>query len=369
MKKKLIFVLAFMLAASFLPAASMRTGDWVFMSSLKPWGINTAAGYNGISLLEERDSIFWLLLGGRASQRGYYRDLQDDNSNEEVSDYDDINYWAYNLNWGFGFSQGLIDDPRKATDLVYVSAYYKGVREWYHEQRPDQVIFNSMVNDKDGILQNSIIFELAMDNVIKEKESGMRSGFFTSLSYEYAPEAFGNDIVGNADFSKFSFNFKFFLPLHDFSDDSMFSCLYFGNSTLADYMFGDNVTLYARKNMTSLSPTASLGGLIRGYENYRFDSEFKIANRSEFRLLMKKIPLTFLHEKTYIRFSTIAFFDVGYYEILDGATGNLLCTTGVGVLGSFMDSLAVTLYIASPLTEDRLDDKKLVPVMGFNFKF
>ena len=56
-------------------------------------------------------------------------------------------------------------------------------------------------------------------------------------------------------------------------------------------------------------------------------------------------------------------------EILDGATGNLLCTTGVGVLGSFMDSLAVTLYIASPLTEDRLDDKKLVPVMGFNFKF
>ncbi len=369
MKKLILLFILITLVAGNGAAASFRTDNLVIMSSLKPWGINTATGYRGYSLLEDRDTIFWLLLGGRASQRGYFRDYEDNNRDEEVSDYDDINYWAYNLNWGCGFSQGLVDDPRKATDLVYLTAYYKGVREWYHEQSPDQIIFDSIRPDKNGILQNSFIAELAVDSVLKDKESGMRQGFFSNASFEYAPEAFFNDVVGKADFFKYSFNFKFFIPVTEFDEENMFSCIYFGNSTLADYITGDHVSLYARNNMTSLAPTASLGGLVRGYENYRYDAEFKVANRSEFRLLMKKIPLEFLHEKTFIRFSSIAFFDMGYYDILNGADGNFLCSAGVGILGSFMDSMAVTLYMAAPLAEERLDGKRLVPVMGFNFKF
>ncbi|MCQ2604870.1 MAG: hypothetical protein MJ215_07545 [Spirochaetia bacterium] len=97
---------------------------FLFMGNLKAWGINGAVGYRLPEILEERDSILWLMLGTRIEHRGYYRTVDDEFYHGSAHDYDDFTYWAGHLNWAVGFSQALINDDRKDTDLLYISLYF-----------------------------------------------------------------------------------------------------------------------------------------------------------------------------------------------------------------------------------------------------
>ena len=370
MTRKLLFlfILLIVLLASPAYAILYGTDDIAIMTHLTVWGVNNAIGYKGFHLLENRDTILWGILGARGTNLAYFRDENDDDLDVHLRDYDDITFWSAHLNWGVGFSQGLIDDPRKKTDLLYFSIFYKGVREWYYEDR--EIFFRSDRADNDGLLQNSVVLELTLDSVLKDNESGMKKGFFTNVTFEYAPNEFFNSYLGDADFRKYYAQFKFFVPVYEFSQKSHFSCIYFGNSSMVDYVTGSEVPIYARHHMGSLTVYAGLGGLIRGYESYRFDAGLKLANRSEFRLLMKKIPISSMFRgKAYLRFSTIAFFDMGYYGCLDGADNGFLCSSGVGALISFMDILSISGYLACPMAQERLDRKRVVPVLGFSFKF
>lgn len=369
MKKSLLFsIVLSVLIATQAQATLYGKGDIAIMTNLTVWGVNNAIGYKGFSMLEDRDTMLWLIAGARGTNLSYFRDENDEDLDIHISDYDDVSFWSAHLNWGVGISQGLIDDPRKKTDLLYFSIFYKGVREWYYEDR--DIFFKSDRADREGLLQNSVVFELAVDSVLVDHESGMRRGFFTNATFEYAPNQFFNSYLGDADFRKYYAQFKFFVPLHEFNKESHFSCLYFGNSTMADYVTGSEIPIYARHHIGSLTVYGGLGGLIRGYESYRFDSGLKLANRSEFRLLLKKIPISSLFKgKAYLRFSAISFFDMGYYGFLDGADDGFLCSAGVGGLVTFMDILSISGYLACPLTQERLDRKRLVPVLGFSFKF
>ena len=369
MKKSLLFsIVLSVLIATQAQATLYGKGDIAIMTNLTVWGVNNAIGYKGFSMLEDRDTMLWLIAGARGTNLSYFRDENDEDLDIHISDYDDVSFWSAHLNWGVGISQGLIDDPRKKTDLLYFSIFYKGVREWYYEDR--DIFFKSDRADREGLLQNSVVFELAVDSVLVDRESGMRRGFFTNATFEYAPNQFFNSYLGDADFRKYYAQFKFFVPLHEFNKESHFSCLYFGNSTMADYVTGSEIPIYARHHIGSLTVYGGLGGLIRGYESYRFDSGLKLANRSEFRLLLKKIPISSLFKgKAYLRFSAISFFDMGYYGFLDGADDGFLCSAGVGGLVTFMDILSISGYLACPMTQERLDRKRLVPVLGFSFKF
>lgn len=369
MKKSLLFsIVLSVLIATQAQATLYGKGDIAIMTNLTVWGVNNAIGYKGFSMLEDRDTMLWLIAGARGTNLGYFRDENDEDLDIHISDYDDVSFWSAHLNWGVGISQGLIDDSRKKTDLLYFSIFYKGVREWYYEDR--DIFFKSDRADREGLLQNSVVFELAVDSVLVDHESGMRRGFFTNATFEYAPNQFFNSYLGDADFRKYYAQFKFFVPLHEFNKESHFSCLYFGNSTMADYVTGSEIPIYARHHIGSLTVYGGLGGLIRGYESYRFDSGLKLANRSEFRLLLKKIPINSLFKgKAYLRFSAISFFDMGYYGFLDGADDGFLCSAGVGGLVTFMDILSISGYLACPMTQERLDRKRLVPVLGFSFKF
>ena len=370
MTRKLLFllILLIVLLASPAYATLYGKGDIAIMTNLTVWGVNNAIGYKGFSLLEDRDTILWAIAGARVTDYYYFRDINDDNLDVEVSDYDDLIFWSAHVNWGVGFSQGLVDDPRKKTDLVYFSIFYKGVREWYKETHGD--FFEGSRPDRHGLLQNSVVFEIAVDNVLSDNESGMKRGFFTNATFEYAPNAFFNSYLGDADFRKYYAQFKFFLPIHEFEPESRFSCLYFGNSSMIDYVTGPEIPLYARHHIGSLSVYGGLGGLVRGYEPYRFDSGLKVANRSELRLVMKKDNVHSLFKgKGFLRFCAIAFFDMGYYGFLDGADDGFICSTGVGGLISFMDIISISGYLACPLAQERLDRRRLVPVLGFSFKF
>ena len=370
MTRKLLFLLILLAVLLTAPvyATLYSNGDIVIMTNLTTWGMNFGIGYKGFSLLEKRDTILWLFAGARVTDLYYFRDADDDNLDIEVSDYDGLMFWSPHVNWGAGFSQGLVDDPRKNTDLVYFSIFYKGVREWYLHDH--DTFFDTDRPDRHGLLQNSLILELAVDSVLKDRESGMRKGFFTNATFEYAPNIFFNSYLGDADFRKYYAQFKFFIPLHEFDPESRFACAYFGNSSMVDYVEGSEIPIYARHHIGSLNVYAGLGGLVRGYESYRFDSGLKLANRSEIRLLLKKIPIESLFRgKAYLRFSAITFFDMGYYGFLDGSDDGFLCSAGAGGLVSFMDILSISGYLACPMTQERLDSKRLVPVLGFSFKF
>ncbi|MBO7048462.1 MAG: hypothetical protein J6W62_06100 [Spirochaetia bacterium] len=370
MTRKILFLLILLtvLLASPVYATLYGNGDIAIMTNLTTWGVNNAIGYKGFSLLDKRDTILWGIFGARGTKLSYFRDEADDELDIHISDYDDVSFWSANVNWGVGFSQGLIDDPRKHTDLLYFSIFYKGVREWYYEDR--DVFFKSDRADNEGLLQNSVVFELAVDSVLTDRESGMKKGFFTNATFEYAPNEFFNSYLGDADFRKYYAQFKFFVPLHEFAPESRLSCLYFGNSSMVDYVTGSEVPIYARHHIGSLTVYGGLGGLIRGYETYRFDSGLKLANRSEFRLLMKKIHIdSMFRGSAFLRFSGITFFDMGYYACLDGADDGFICSCGVGGLVSFMDIISISGYIACPMAQERLDRKRVVPVLGFSFKF
>ena len=363
-----LFILFIVLLSSPAYAALHDGGDIITMTNLTTWGMNYGIGYKGFSLLEKRDTILWLFAGARVTDLYYFRDADDDNLDVEIDDYDDLMFWSAHVNWGAGFSQGLIDDPRKQTDLLYFSIFYKGVREWYKEDH--DAFFEGDRPDRHGLLQNSVIFELALNSVLVDRESGMRRGFFSNATFEYAPNAFFNSYIGDSDFRKYYAQFKFFIPMYEFAPESQFACLYFGNSSMVDYVTGSEISLYARHHIGSLTVYSGLGGLVRGYESYRFDSGLKLANRSEIRLLMKKIPIeSMFRGSAFLRYSAIAFYDMGYYGILDGADDGFICSCGAGGLISFMDIISISGYIAFPLAEERLDRRRVVPVLGFSFKF
>lgn len=371
MTRKLLFLFILLTVLLISPVYATlhdKSDDIITMTNLTVWGMNYGIGYKGFSILEKRDTILWLFAGARVTDLYYFRDANDDNLDVEMSDYDDLLFWSAHVNWGAGFSQGLIDDPRKNTDLLYFSIFYKGVREWYRED--NDYFFEGDRPDRHGLLQNSVILELAVDSVLKDRESGMRKGFFTNATFEYAPNAFFNSYLGDADFRKYYAQFKFFVPMHEFAPESKFACVYFGNSSMVDYVEGAEIPIYARHHIGSLNVYSGLGGLIRGYESYRFDSGLKLANRSEIRLLLKKIPIeSMFRGSAFLRFSGITFFDMGYYGFLDGADDGFICSCGFGGLISFMDIISISGYIAFPLAEERLDRKRVVPVLGFSFKF
>ena len=60
---------------------------------------------------------------------------------------------------------------------------------------------------------------------------------------------------------------------------------------------------------------------------------------------------------------------MGYYGLLDGADDGFICSTGVGGLISFMDIISISGYLAFPMAQERLDHRRMVPVLGFSFKF
>ena len=164
MKKRFFLVIAlFFLTCSGLFAGYYTKGDFSFVTELSMFGLNQAVGYKGVSLLEDRDTIFWLFGGAKINNRGYYRYADEDNYDEHEDSYGDFQYLATNLIWGAGISQGLIDDARKDTDLLYFSIFYKGVREWYEEDN-DKYFFQSDRSDRHGLLQNSVVLEVAFDN-------------------------------------------------------------------------------------------------------------------------------------------------------------------------------------------------------------
>ena len=339
------------------------------------WGMNADISVYGFEVFEDLSSRILISAGASFRGLGYYRDendnfIEEDDGSRDI--YGDFTQLRIHTNWGAGFYQGLIDNKGCRNDLIYTVLKYRGIREWNIEDSSrDQIIFDSIRPDKDGILLNSFIAALVYECVSEDSRSGNLKGFYSEISVERAPEWFFNDIEGDSDFIKYYGSFSFYIPAADFRDRNgeTVSGIYLGDCFSADFVDGDKIPLIARQTMGSLHPKNGLGGTVRGFESRRFDGELKISNNLETRLTMPVMRTGLFSGRMYIRPGIFTFFDSGYYDLLTGTDEGFLLSCGGGIFGDINGIIQAMAYLSFPLEGKRLDEKAMDFSLGLNLHF
>lgn len=339
------------------------------------WGMNADVHITGFDLLDRLGTS--LLLSGGAGIRslGYYRDENDDfyeADDERYDVYEDLKNLRIHTNWGAGLTQGFIRNPLNNGDLLYGVFKYRGIREWnIEDDSRDQILFNSIRNDKNGILVNSLISALIFDSTVENPGSGIRKGIKSEISLERAPEWFFNDIEGISDFIKYYGSFSFFIPFMKISDKNGIpvSGIYLADYAAADYVSGDYIPLIARQKIGSLNPSNGLGGRIRGFETRRFDGEFKAVNNLEVRMNLPEIQPSFFNGDIFFRPGTLVFLDTGYYDLLSGTDAGTIVSCGGGIFADISGFIKGMAYVSFPLKGDRLDKEAMVISFDVGFHF
>ena len=352
-----------------------KTEGLIIEPDVNYWGMNADVAIYGFEIFENLSSRIIISGGAGIRNIGYYRDENDDFIEEDDGSYDvysDFTHFRIHTNWGVGFSQGIIDNVNCRNDLLYAVLKYRGIREWnLEDDSRNQILFNSVREDSDGILLNSIISALVFDCVKEDKRSGNLSGVYSEISYERAPEWFLNDLTGESDFHKYFGSFTFYIPLNDFTNrnEEVVSGIYLADCFSADFAAGDKIPLIARQTMGSLSPKNGLGGTVRGFETRRFDGEFTVSNNLETRLTLPVIRSKYFNSRLYVRPGIFTFFDSGYYDLLDGTDSAYLLSCGGGVFGDINGILQASAFLSFPLEGERLDEKAMDFSLSLNFHF
>ncbi len=381
MVKKKILLLVFFSVSVFSLFSGETTSsnnlnqEIIIRQHLNYWGVDTDLGFGNFAFKDNLDTVFWLSGGAGVRSLGYYRD-EDDNYYEADDDryeiYEDFKYFRVHTNWGGGITQGIFRVDGESRDLVSLLFKYRGVREWnFKDEERDQILFNSVRNDRDGVLVNSLIAALVFDTVETDPGSAVRSGIYSELSIEEGPEWFFNSLEGVSDFTKYYAGFTFFIPLKEFRnrEGEKRSGLYLANYSAFDIVYGENIPMIARQKMGSVDPSNGLGGRIRGFETRRFDGELKVANNTELRLPLPAIKSSFFPNDFFLRPGALLFFDAGYYDLLKGSDPGALLSCGMGVYGDFSGFLKGMSYLSFPMEGERLDKKAMVLSFDVSFHF
>ena len=357
------------------PSSVEKSEGLIIEPDINYWGMNADVSIFGFELFNDLSSRILISGGAGIRSLGYYRDENDEFIEKDDGTYDvygDFKQLRIHTNWGAGLTQGIIDNSSSRNDLLYAVLKYRGVREWnIQDDSRDQIIFNSVRDDKDGILLNSFIAALVFDSTSKNRKSGNIKGFYSEVSVERAPEWFFNDIEGKSDFIKYYGSFSFFIPFKEFLNNKAepVSGLYLAECFSADLIGGEDIPLLARQTMGSLSPKNGLGGAVRGFESRRFDGEFTMSNNIELRMNLPVIKPHFMPGSTYLRPGAFVFFDAGYYDLLAGAEPGTIVSCGGGVSGDISGIIQGLAFLSFPLKGERLDEKTMDFSLSLNFHF
>ncbi len=184
------------------------------------WGMNADISIYGIELFEDLSSR--VLISGGAGLRniGYYRDDNDEFIEEDDGSYDiysDFTHFRIHTNWGIGFTQGIINNEGCRNDLVYAVFKYRGIREWnLEDDSVNQILFNSVREDSDGILLNSFIGALVYECVKEDKRSGNIKGFTVKFPMKELLNGFLMILQESLIFINITDLLLFYIPLNDF---------------------------------------------------------------------------------------------------------------------------------------------------------
>jgi len=321
------------------------------------WGLDLEFSYFGIKLISPMLTRFDIMLGSAYEAVNYYRNI--DNSHYIPPSSGDLSeYYKWNINWAIGIRQGLLFNHHKNDNLLETYLLLRSIYDINLEDNsPNSLIFNSGLTEAEGIMQNTIVTGILVDNMIEDENLFCRQGYSCNLTFEYGPDFLFNNIKGRADFYRLTFDARIYFTLvkiprasdKTYNDFNLYICDRF----VTDILWGNYIPITARQSIggSDVAVEKAFGGAMRGIADFRFDSYFKIINNFDIRMyfpafsvyITKIVPLLVL------------FYDTGIYDNLDYDLDfeNIAHTTGFGI-GINEFGFDLIFYVGYFINENRL---------------
>ncbi len=333
-------------------------------------GLGAIVSYHGFRILPGVDTIFRVnvLCVYDLFGYGYFRTPQDLPYEGSLPGYDSAaspHLVRLVTRGGLEVDQGLLwneRDQRNALEcfLAYQLRYEKNIKD----SSVRQLLFDSSLPDRDQVLQSSLLAGVEWKNLDTARPHHVVSGVDAETSLEWGPSALGNRAIGGADFARWNFSARAFVPLFDAapsSDTNLFS-VYLGAFAAVDYAFGGYVPLNVRESFGGRTPRKGLGFAVRGLEDCRYDTPLKAVCNLELRANLPAIV------SPRVIPGVLACVDIGYYNFISQPLEGLVASTGGGVYLSVFDFLDLTLTTHVLLNATLVTGGAWTPVF-FNFAF
>lgn len=275
--------------------------------------------------------------------------------------------------WNVDLSQTLL---RNFSDESVVSVFfgYWGRIDNRFDEGGETSLFSAVPPPEDyrGQLLNSVRTGVEIGHVRSLHHSPLLEGADTTVTFEWAPAWLGNEVIGAAEFVRFSAEARGFLPLLAGGGENGDRAIgvYGGAHVIGDYTVGSDVPILVRSSFGGRSGRSGLAGTVRGYESGRFDSVAKAATGAELRIVGPTLPAA--------RFTPglVLYGDAGYYAGYAGSTpaaeddSGWIASTGAGVSVSLLDAVTLVFYSNYVLADELLTGGRLNPLaIGFGYHF
>jgi hypothetical protein len=193
---------------------------------------------------------------------------------------------------------------------------------------------------------------LSYNDLDKTSPHRVYNGVYAETSLEWGPEFLFNDTWGRADFVRLNLTAKAFISLFDLepkADVNVFSG-YLGFFFAVDYCTGAYLPINIQQTIGGRHPRTALGYAVRGYEDTRFDSQFKTVLNIEYRMNLPAFKIIDSFTP-----GIFVFFDSGYFNYVYYPESGLLFSTGIGVYLNLWGLTTVNACTIFPLSRPRID--------------
>ena len=359
---------------------------WYFLWGLDllPTGVDITLGYKGFRILPGRDTLLQVTAGGGYESFNLYR-YADGSPALPGSQFDKMEFNAWIFKWEPGIRQGFLWNRKLDRNLLEGFLFYRGRYDIYRDGR---VIWGTPVAeaqqivqehtdyqaalvfvDSEGVWSNSLFTGISLDMMDGNKNHQTKQGFYGELSLEWDPYLPDAAWKTDVDFLRFNGTLKGFYTLFDAAPDrekNLFS-VYAGDHFSVDYAAGHNIPMFVMQSFGGTRPRTGLGRTLRGFEEYTYDTRFKMVNNIEIRANLPALRL-----KSAVP-GVVSYFDSGYYSNYFGDPGVLksgfLCSTGFGVYLNLLGVDYLRIYLHFPLVGERVDGKKMTVDVNLGLHF
>ncbi len=327
----------------------------LFDLGLRLFGADIGLGFRGLTQVPNPDTVIWLYVGGGYEWLNYFRDPSNRlySGDEGFNPSTDPYYRRCNARLDLGIAQGFIFNNKLQINLLQAFLFYKTRVDYIiPDSSKNELIIASALPDAPGIFENSFLFGLDYNDLDKTSPHRLFSGFYVEATVNWGPEWLWNDLYGMADFVQLNATAKAFLPLFDIDPKTKLNILsgYIGLFFSVDYCTGRYLPINIQQIFGGLHPRYGLGYAVRGYEDTRFDGQFKSVLNIEYRMNLPAFKIIYSFTP-----GVFVFFDSGYYNFCYYPKDGFLFSTGIGVYLNIWNWTSLTLYTAFPLSQPLAD--------------
>jgi hypothetical protein len=387
MKRYLIALVGAVLFCSlFIPAAFADEKPYFFkLDGLRwhfawgldiiPSGLDITLGYTDFDLVDGLDTLFYTSLGAGYEGFETYRGIgyqPHDEIDFSTGSLNNLEFDSLRTNWEYGIVQGFLWNDNLDRNLIEgffvyrgrFDSYYKGRIYWGTEEDRQQSILDGHSDwqtayagtDSEGILGNTLLIGLSSDTIEYYQYAQTYDGFYGETSFEVSP--YLDRVIGASDFYRINLNTKFFKTLYTAPAEPDRSVLgiYLGNYFSIDYADAEkSMPLYVMQTFGGRTLRYGLADSLRGFEDFTWDTQFKLVNNIELRV---NFPSLYFHSLVP---GALCYFDIGYgskfWEDPTGKEGALLSSAGLGLYLNTFNIVYIRVYTHFPLIGERLDSK------------